>query len=221
MTVTAIRRRQQRRANMPAALRYHQERRAHARTKAREAALTRALLTDPLTGIRNRAGLELTWMGRRPSAVLLLDLDGFKPVNDTLGHAAGDEVLRVVAARLAGLPGCRAARLGGDEFALLVDDAVSVVDRAAWIGGAGGAPIDLAAEIGQPVPLEGSVMVRVGASVGVRPVVGDDDLAVVLREADQAMYTAKRTGAGVHLFGAADSDQPTRLEREGTAHVEG
>jgi hypothetical protein len=99
------------------------------RRKAAEDDLLHRASSDPLTGLANRTALEQRLRraltpraGRTPSpdvGVLCLDLDGFKPVNDTFGHAAGDEVLQVVAHRLLGVvrPQDTVARLGGDEFA--------------------------------------------------------------------------------------------------------
>ncbi|SCL38802.1 diguanylate cyclase (GGDEF) domain-containing protein [Micromonospora rhizosphaerae] len=87
------------------------------------AALQRATLRDPLTGLANRAGLADAWTQLAPLRpwVVVVDLDGFKPVNDTHGHAAGDIVLTAVAQRLRRAHGV-ASRLGGDEFAALLLD---------------------------------------------------------------------------------------------------
>ncbi|MEJ5887346.1 diguanylate cyclase [Pseudokineococcus marinus] len=152
---------------------------------------------DALTGLPNRLLLRerleaVAGGGARALGLLYLDLDGFKAVNDAHGHPAGDELLQHVARRLRGCLGPEdvVARLGGDEFAALCSAAGPARDLE-----------DLARrvvqELARPVHLEGAgVQVVVGASVGVRPA-GDgasaDDL---LRDADAAMYDAKRAGKG-------------------------
>jgi diguanylate cyclase (GGDEF)-like protein len=129
-------------------------------------------------------------------SVLLLDLSRFKVINDRLGHAAGDELLRQVAARLAALPPPvrLAARLGGDEFVLTVHGG----RRAATV--AAHAAHDAIA--GASFDLDGSA-VTVTASVGAAPWRAGLDPATLLHQADQAMYTAKTTGSGLHVH-----DQP-------------
>ncbi|MEH0984969.1 GGDEF domain-containing protein [Micromonospora sp. CPCC 205556] len=152
------------------------------------AALQRAAVRDPLTGLANRAGLTAGWEQLAPTRpwVAVVDLDGFKPVNDTHGHAAGDVVLTAVAARLATVHGI-AARLGGDEFAaLLLDLDPHTAAR------------QLAAAIAAPVRLPSGVTVSVTASIGLAPASGD--LAAALAAADAAMYRAKTTRAGVVAF---------------------
>jgi diguanylate cyclase (GGDEF)-like protein len=151
---------------------------------------------DDLTGLGNRAlfvsEVERVCEGAEPlesMAVLFVDLDDFKTVNDTLGHAAGDELLVHTAERLQGClrPGDVAARLGGDEFAVLLsgmrpdDDAVGIADR-------------LVQAFADPFTVQGEV-VQVGASIGLavspaRECSADD----LLRSADVAMYTAKVRG---------------------------
>ena len=147
---------------------------------------------DVLTGLPNRRRLleeiaaALTPDAAPGGALLLLDLDGFKRVNDTLGHAAGDELLREVARRLRREVRGEdlAARLGGDEFAVLLRD----TSRA----GAADLAARLAAVLGEPVVVE-STAVRVGASVGIA-VLADhaQDVSGLLRAADTAMYAVKR-----------------------------
>ena len=171
------------------------------------AELARRASVDPLTGLVNRtafsrrlrealAGLDTP---ARSPALLLLDLDDFKTINDSLGHSSGDEVLRVVAERLRGClqPDDVAARLGGDEFAVLVPqvgdeaEAVALGER-------------LAAVLRTPVTVAGrEVLAR--ASVGVRMARGgDEDPERLLRDADMAMYAAKTAGrAGVRVFDTA------------------
>jgi diguanylate cyclase (GGDEF)-like protein len=166
--------------------------------KALEDQLTHQAFHDDLTGLANRALFTdrvqhaLTRRARTdlPLAVLLLDLDDFKDVNDSLGHAAGDELLRAVAERL---HGClrvsdTAARLGGDEFAVLLED----------LGGTAEAT-DLAervlAVLQAPIVLQGRQVIPC-ASVGVALLDPDrpQDADELLRNADVAMYTAQRQG---------------------------
>ena len=161
---------------------------------------------DPLTGLANRAAFSgrlretlatLDPHGPAP-ALLLLDLDDFKTINDSLGHSSGDEVLRVVTERLRGClePGDLAARLGGDEFAVLagVADEAEAVARGE----------QMAAILRTPVTVSGrEVLAR--ASIGVRLARGgDEDPERLLRDADMAMYAAKTAGrAGVRVFDTA------------------
>jgi diguanylate cyclase (GGDEF)-like protein len=156
---------------------------------------------DSLTGLPNRA-LFLDRMehaharSRRsgaPIAVLFMDLDAFKMVNDSLGHAAGDELLVLVAGRLRRWlrPSDTAARFGGDEFAVLLEDlehssaAPRVADR-------------ILESLREPFTIQGQE-VRVGASIGIATsaMPGSDDL---LRNADLAMYRAKGLGKGRHAM---------------------
>ena len=171
------------------------------------AEVARRASVDPLTGLANRTAfsrrlretLEILKAPGPTPALLLLDLDDFKTINDSLGHSSGDEVLRVVAERLRGClePGDTAARLGGDEFAVLVprvadeEEAVALGER-------------LAAILRTPVTVAGrEVLAR--ASVGVRLAHGgDEDPERLLRDADMAMYAAKTAGrAGVRVFDTA------------------
>jgi diguanylate cyclase len=149
---------------------------------------------DPLTGLPNRAllldTLERRLEAGRPVALLYVDLDGFKPVNDTHGHEAGDRVLSTIAERLAGCagPADLVARLGGDEFALLVPPGAA--DRVA---------ARVIAAVGVPVPVRGAT-VTVGASVGVarHPAGAGSGVGSgagdLMRHADLAMYAAKLRG---------------------------
>jgi diguanylate cyclase (GGDEF)-like protein len=151
---------------------------------------------DALTGLANRAAFhsrlqsELSRPERRDGtqAVLFIDLDDFKDVNDELGHAAGDTVLCAVAARLtdAVRPGDLAARLGGDEFAVLLD---GLPDPAVALDIAERALSALAA----PVEVSGT-WVHIGASAGLAMRHEDSDLDGLLREADVAMYSVKARG---------------------------
>jgi diguanylate cyclase (GGDEF)-like protein len=158
--------------------------------------LTMEANTDSLSGLANRAafGVRLESALGRPNrraaiaAVLFVDLDDFKDVNDTLGHAAGDELLRVVSARLrsAVRPNDLVARLGGDEFALLLDGlpdaqhARVVADR-------------IVLALAEPVRL-GQGWAHVGASVGLAMCRLDSTPVGLMREADVAMYAAKAKG---------------------------
>jgi diguanylate cyclase (GGDEF)-like protein len=172
------------------------------------AELARRASVDPLTGLANRAGFSrrlreaLGGLGDPPGpapALLLLDPDDFKTINDSLGHSSGDEVLRVVAERLRGClqPADLAARLGGDEFAVLVPEVADEAEAVA-LGER------LAAILRTPVTVAGrEVLAR--ASVGVRLARGgDEDPERLLRDADMAMYAAKTAGrAGVRVFDTA------------------
>ncbi|MFI7430167.1 GGDEF domain-containing protein [Micromonospora sp. NPDC049836] len=162
------------------------------------AALQRSTLRDPLTGLANRAGLADAWTqlaGLWPW-VVVVDLDGFKPVNDAHGHAAGDLVLTAVAERLRRVHGV-AARLGGDEFAaLLLDPNPAAASR------------QLAAAIAAPVRLPSGVVVSVTASIGLAPA-SPAGLAAALADADAAMYRAKTTRAGVVAFDPLRDDHAT------------
>ncbi|MCA0143727.1 bifunctional diguanylate cyclase/phosphodiesterase [Blastococcus sp. LR1] len=165
----------------------------------------REALTDELTGLANRRAVlrrveELSREGT-PLALALLDLDKFKDVNDALGHAAGDDLLRMIAARLETVlrPGDILARLGGDEFAVLapMDADAPLAEAALSLGRR------LHERLDQPFPIEGMV-IHSSASVGLtvsRSAEGDQaSPAELLREADVAMYDAKRTGSGAALY---------------------
>jgi diguanylate cyclase (GGDEF)-like protein len=152
---------------------------------------------DPLTGLPNRRTFYqrgtaiVADPAQRPLAVLLLDLDDFKRVNDEFGHAAGDEVLITIARRLAAYAGDNlVARLGGDEFAGLFTG--SVTGHPGPAGGPGPYPTGqrLAEVLAAPMPIAGRDL-TITASVGVVPLIGYTDLATALRDADAAMYRAK------------------------------
>ena len=144
----------------------------------------RTLFLDRLTQAIGRLGRSRTYV-----AVLFLDLDRFKVVNDSLGHDAGDRLLQTVAHRLATVlrPGDTAARFGGDEFTLLCENlagpeaAVAIAER-------------VAATIGQPIRLDGTEVVpatSVGIALTADPAESPETL---IRNADAAMYTAKERG---------------------------
>jgi diguanylate cyclase (GGDEF)-like protein len=155
-------------------------------------------LHDPLTGLANRSlffdrvGHAIARLARRPGAmiaVLFIDLDSFKAVNDTLGHARGDRLLALVGERLKTVVRAAdsVARLGGDEFALLLEDLTSiegaavVADRAASL-------------LSTPFELHGH-SVKVSASIGIAVRADANvDADALINEADAAMYEAKRAG---------------------------
>jgi len=152
---------------------------------------------DSLTGLGNRAALTSRLLsdpiGARPTAVLFIDLDRFKIVNDSLGHAVGDLLLMAVAERIRGClrDGDLACRLGGDEF-LVVADGVASVDVAEQLAARILAAIEL------PFDLNGEavrVTASLGVAVGEMPSAEPDSL---LREADLAMYAAKSAGRARH-----------------------
>jgi diguanylate cyclase (GGDEF)-like protein len=177
--------------------------------------LARQAMHDPLTGMPNRVLLRdrldqaLGRLARRAEtvAVLVLDLDGFKEVNDGLGHEVGDRLLVAVARRLAGVlrSGDTAARVGGDEFVILCEDirgahqAVAVAQR-------------VSAALAEPVatgPGGGEVHVR--ASIGIALANGAGTRAdELLRDADAAMYRAKDHGAAYEVF---DDEMRSRARR--------
>ena len=172
-----------------------------------EAALIRQALQDPLTDLANRALLDdrleqaIARQDRRPDpfALLLLDLDGFKLVNDSLGHQAGDQILVAIAHRFRDC--LRAsdtiARLGGDEFAVLLEnttdlEAVSVAQQLLGVR--------------RPVAI-GQHTISPDASVGIALSTGRDTAESMLRNADLAMYAAKDAGKGViEVFRASMHD---------------
>ncbi len=185
------------------------ERRRH------EARLRHQATHDPLTGLANRAflfetierDLAVLRPGSHELALLLLDLDRFKEVNDTLGHELGDQLLQTVAQRLRDQLGPHdlGARLGGDEFAVLLrpprsaEQAVELARR-------------LVEAIQQPVRLPGEVTLEVDASVGVALAPRHArEPAELVRCADVAMYAAKRGAGPVQLY--EQSSDPHSLRR--------
>jgi diguanylate cyclase (GGDEF)-like protein len=171
---------------------------------------------DPLTGLANRSKFQSRLTAALEQAtsvsVLLMDLDRFKEVNDTLGHHHGDLLLQLVAERLNhALRECDLlARLGGDEFAVLLtdvtaDQAVATAER-------------LLQALGQSVTLQG-VQTDIGASIGVafvRVPDADVDAHALLQRADVAMYAAKQGYTGVHLYlDELDGYSPRRLALAG------
>jgi diguanylate cyclase (GGDEF)-like protein len=161
---------------------------------------------DWLTGLPNRrAFAERFGPGRVADiAIVLIDLDGFKAINDSNGHAIGDEILKAVAARLerviARHPGGMVARMGGDEYCCLLRPAPADPDLLAL----GGQIVDA---LGLPIPA-GTAELCVTAAVGIaRADAEAPDHDRLLHCADQAMYRAKRSGRGrVVLFGNPGGD---------------
>lgn len=163
--------------------------------KMLEQDLERTALRDPLTGLANRARFDrdltkaLTPHTNRTAFVkvglVYLDLNGFKPINDTYGHAMGDEVLRTVATRLSAVcrPHDTVARLGGDEFAIVAPriNAAGLADLAARIQEA----------LGAPHRIHGSAIVA-SASVGTYLASQGEDCGAAVNRADEAMYEQKR-----------------------------
>jgi diguanylate cyclase (GGDEF)-like protein len=160
---------------------------------------------DPLTGLLNRAGLQ-AWLSRSlgqaridPTGLLVLvgDLDGFKQVNDTYGHASGDQLLQEVARRLQGAVRSRdaVARMGGDEFVLVLHAPLGLADRLAvetaqrvWL------------RVTEPYLIAGET-ITIGLSLGGAGWPEDDRLLdLVLNKADAALYAAKRGGKGRIVF---------------------
>jgi diguanylate cyclase (GGDEF)-like protein len=178
------------------------------RLAASEIALTRQAFTDELTGLPNRAAF-LTRLAdlAAPSAdnsaatagcVLFLDLDRFKTVNDSLGHAYGDELLVAVSRRLTGAlrsPADIAARLGGDEFAVLLPGAeLPAAERVAQ---------RLHTALADPLLVRGTSLTA-SASVGITRITAGSDVGGLLRNADVAMYVAKAEGRNQHRVFTAD-----------------
>lgn len=175
------------------------------RLKRSEEAARHQAKHDALTGLANRLAFEekletalatARKTGKR-IAVCFMDLDGFKPINDTYGHDAGDEVLRIVSARLKAQERASdcVARLGGDEFVILLtelksaDDAASTMQRY----------LD---SIRQRIVLDSGSLVEVGGSIGIAQSLGSDLPADLLQRADEAMYAAKRAGKGQIIVAA-------------------
>jgi diguanylate cyclase (GGDEF)-like protein len=184
---------------------------------AAEQHATMLALQDPLTGLPNRRRFMealsslVSQHSRSCNAVIILDLDGFKPVNDVFGHASGDEALRTVAQRLKSLGDERilAARLGGDEFALLLrnlfspTEAERIAER-----------VVSAVEI--PIPAAG-VEHRLEASLGIAAIDDSSQIAEeFMRRADVALYRAKETHGSAYVI----YDEAMDIERQQSVRLE-
>ncbi len=185
----------------------------------REQRIMELAYSDELTGLPNRAlfmeklnqaALGMTRSGQ-PMSVLVMDLDRFKLVNDTLGHQCGDALLRIVGERLGAAvsrdtegAARTVARLGGDEFALLLPGE--------GVSGAENVARRLLKSLENPLVIQG-VTVDIGGSIGIVTAPGHgDDAATLMRRADIAMYVAKRRNSGfVHYEATFDSESPARL----------
>jgi diguanylate cyclase (GGDEF)-like protein len=195
-------------------------RRSRNKVKAANVQLTHAARHDALTGLVNRSyirellaqALQAGCNTGERCALMLIDLDRFKEVNDTLGHWAGDEVLRGVGMRLTDLlpKGSYPARLGGDEFGAVVPiaDSAMLAELADKIVDAVAAPFSL-----------GGTHTVVGASVGIAiSGIDGDTVELLTRNADLALYHAKQTGRGKHSFYApamtAEANERRELERD-------
>ncbi|GGD06755.1 diguanylate cyclase [Halopseudomonas salina] len=196
----------------------HQERILALRVAERTEALAEAnkrlellAMQDPLTGLGNRSALgrhlpqAMQRTARRGEllALVLIDLDGFKAINDELGHDVGDQVLVGIASRLSGCARQTdlVARLGGDEF-ILISEGIADQEDALQQGQR------LLDVMSMPLELEG-VSVSVGASVGISLSNGvEPDIETLMRQADQAMYQRKRSGRhGVVLHTASPPEK--------------
>ena len=203
---------------------FHEQRRAYARLtrrddgwlvlnlrdvteqRALEAQLEHRASVGALTGLPNRAALMQTAHAARVAlasvTVLFIDLDGFKEVNDALGHESGDGVLRDVAHRIAATApdGVSVARLGGDEFLAVMHDADAPT-----------AALDVARRIISGIERLGTTLTRfpLSASVGIATGSASESAEQLLHRADQAMYRAKGRGPGRCDYAAA-SRAPAR-----------
>jgi diguanylate cyclase (GGDEF)-like protein len=170
--------------------------------------LLRLAMHDPLTQLPNRLQFESRLRaavaglagGKARLAVLFVDLDGFKPINDALGHQAGDEVLKAVAVRLQAAVAGRglSARIGGDEFLLLLESVADAADATHFA-------TVLIDRLALPVMADGQE-VEVSASIGVALAPDHDAGPGLIRKADLAMYEAKRGGRNTFRFYSPDYD---------------
>ncbi len=159
---------------------------------------------DPLTGLPNRRDLyerakQILSKGSGPAlALMYLDLDGFKQVNDRLGHHAGDEVLVIVADRLKQIlrPDEFVARLGGDEFAVVVENATSAASAAL-------AP-RIIRELAKPYLLSTGEAISIGTSIGIAFALNGESIEQLIKRADVALYDAKESGKGTFRFSTQD-----------------
>jgi len=192
---------------------------AHLELQAKEAQAHHLAYHDVLTGLPNRAHINTVVdqkltnsQAQQLWAVLLVDLDRFKQVNDTLGHAGGDQLIQLVSARLRALvdPGDVVARLGGDEFAILLDDRSTVAN----VEAVAQAMVDA---IREPFVILGT-SVFIGASVGIACApLCHGDRSELMRMADIAMYRAKAEGRDGYRLFSENMDESVKL-RKGIEH---
>lgn len=169
---------------------------------------------DALTGLKNRRSCELfieQTLSRlagtqRRMAVMLIDLDGFKPINDQYGHAAGDEVLMAIALRLRNVvrkSSDMAGRLGGDEFVVIMGECGEDASAASRVAA------ELLRVLSQPIALAGGMTVQVGASIGISFYPEDGtSCASLMLAADEAMYNVKRSGKNAFAFAPRSGHMP-------------
>ena len=191
--------------------------RASAQLQAERADAHHRALHDPLTGLGNRAlfrdrlhqAIAAMPRGEPRLALLALDLDRFKQVNDTLGHEAGDELLRQVAGRINSMlrPSDTLVRLGGDEFAIVQADITTHADAT----GLAQRVIDA---LQAPFHLSGN-SIQIGVSIGIvtAPDLAQTEAELVAR-ADDALYSAKAGGRNRFCLHAPQPNEPARRERE-------
>ncbi|MEW6163847.1 MAG: EAL domain-containing protein [Pseudomonadota bacterium] len=191
--------------------------------KEHEIELDRIAHYDPLTQIPNRALLadrmrQAIAQARRVQttlAICYLDLDGFKPINDALGHEAGDALLVEIAQRLLATVrgGDTVARIGGDEFVLLLADMDRMEECEKTLG-------RILAAVSAPALIAGS-KVSVSASIGIALYPRDDaDPDTLLRHADQAMYQAKQSGRNNYIFFDPNLEDAARRHRDLLQQIE-
>lgn len=178
-------------------------------------AMEHMALHDPLTGLPNRNLLDdrlnkmlaVARRKQRPFTIVMIDLDGFKKVNDTFGHAIGDELLKEVSQRLNAClrPHDIVCRVGGDEFILLLDDmqndsSLDICER-------------VSVEIAKPILIQG-IQINIGSSMGVvKYSEQSDSPKTLIHKADQAMYVVKGAGGGVLMYDAATAAKHAELTR--------
>lgn len=188
------------------------------RIKESESRLDFLVYHDPLTELPNRLllvsrldhAIDVAAREGQLVALLLLDLDRFKDVNDSYGHPAGDVLLRQTARRLGGclVAADTLARLGGDEFAILLEDIVDPQDAARVAE-------RLIAALGETTRLPDGSEVRIGASIGISVYEGhNEDAGEMLRQADAALYRAKEGGRSRFDFYTEDLTHSARLRVE-------
>lgn len=176
--------------------------------KSVEAAAQKVAVTDAMTGIFNRLGFETKLRDRLnrsdeslkvQSALLLIDLDFFKQVNDTYGHDAGDQVLIQFARLLESVvrKSDLIGRLGGDEFVLFLDhlDQSPALEKIAR---------NIIAGVAKPIEIGGGQTARIGASIGITTLISDQSerasMELLFKQADEAMYQAKKNGRNTYCF---------------------